>query len=115
MFSRHTPYPLYLLGAAALLATAACKQKAVDPVTAAADALGVARITAIEYSGTGRWFQFGQAANPELPWPAFELSRYVADVDYANSAAHVQAVRRQLVEEGRESRSDDGIVAGERR
>ena len=68
---------------------------------AAASALGAADIRAIEYSGTGRWFQFGQAPNPTLPWPAFEVSRFTAAVEYQTPAARVEIVRQQVVEPGR--------------
>jgi glyoxylase-like metal-dependent hydrolase (beta-lactamase superfamily II) len=66
-----------------------------------ADALGAASTQSIEYSGTGRWFQFGQAPAPNLPWPPFDVSRYVANVDYVNAAARVQIVRKQQIEAGR--------------
>ena len=64
-------------------------------------ALGAADIRSVEYSGTGRWFQFGQAPNPTLPWPPFEVSRFTAAVDYQQPAARVEMARRQVVEPGR--------------
>ena len=39
---------------------------------AATAALGAGELKSIEYSGTGKWFQFGQAPNPTLPWPEFD-------------------------------------------
>ena len=53
------------------------------------------------YSGTGRWFQFGQAANPTLPWPAFDVKSFAARIDYAAPAAQVQMERIQVVEPDR--------------
>jgi glyoxylase-like metal-dependent hydrolase (beta-lactamase superfamily II) len=68
----------------------------------AAAALGVAGVKTIEFSGAGQWFQFGQAPNPTLPWARFDVSSYVADVDYEASAARVRIVRKQFVEQGRQ-------------
>ncbi len=84
----------------------------------AADLIGAARTESIGFSGTGRWFQFGQAPAPTLPWPAFELSSYSADINYAQPAARVQIVRKQLTEAGRarplalEQRVDQYVGAG---
>ena len=70
---------------------------------AATAALGATKSDAVEYSGTGRWFQFGQAPNPTLPWPAFEVSRFTAAVDY-------QRPRRASRWTGARSSSPDGSV-----
>lgn len=59
-------------------------------------------VQTLSFSGTGRWFQFGQAPAPGLPWPAFAISRYQADIDFSARAERVQQTRRQLVEAGRE-------------
>lgn len=64
----------------------------------AAQSLGVAQVQSLEFSGNGRWFQFGQAPAPELPWPQFDVSRYVASIDYAAPAARVQITRLQTIE-----------------
>lgn len=77
-----------------LTAYAASLQEAVE-------ALGASTTQSIEYSGTGQWFQFGQAPAPNLPWPPFDVSRYVANVDYTKASARVQIVRKQVVEAGR--------------
>ena len=68
---------------------------------AARAAFGVDQLRSIEFSGTGRWFQFGQAPSPTLPWPQFEVSRYNATIDYQAPAARVQMTRIQTVEPGR--------------
>lgn len=67
----------------------------------AARALGVDRIQSIEFSGAGRWFQFGQAAAPHLPWPQFDVSRYVASIHYDSASARVQIQRQQTVDPDR--------------
>jgi hypothetical protein len=83
-----------------ITAAAGCGPRA-GSLEGAAAALGAADIRSVEYSGTGRWFQFGQAPNPTLPWPPFDLSRFTAAVDYQQPSARVEMVRRQVVEPGR--------------
>jgi glyoxylase-like metal-dependent hydrolase (beta-lactamase superfamily II) len=61
----------------------------------AAGVLGVAKTTSIEFSGTGHWFQFGQAPSAVLPWPQFDVSKYVADINYETASANVQITRIQ--------------------
>ena len=67
----------------------------------ASDAAGVAKLKAIEFSGAGRWFQFGQAPNPDSPWPPFDVKNYIADINYDTASARVQSIRSQAVEAGR--------------
>jgi glyoxylase-like metal-dependent hydrolase (beta-lactamase superfamily II) len=93
-----TTLPLRTLAAA--LAVAAFPAYAAS-LQAAADALGAAETKSIEYAGAGRWFQFGQAPSPTLPWPAFDVSRYQASINYETPAARVQMTRVQTVEPGR--------------
>jgi glyoxylase-like metal-dependent hydrolase (beta-lactamase superfamily II) len=78
----------------------ACGSKA-GTLQASADALGAADTKTIEYSGTGKWFQFGQAPNPTLAWPAFDVSAYTASINYDAPAARIQMTRKQVVEPGR--------------
>ena len=80
--------------------SAACSRPA-GTLEAATEALGAAELQSIEYSGTGRWFQFGQAPSPTLPWPQFDVSSFTATVNYQTPAARVQMTRRQTVEPGR--------------
>lgn len=82
------------------LALAAASTQAAT-LQSAADALKVSNTKSIEFTATGRWFQFGQAPAPDLAWPAFEVSNYTADINYEKSAARVQIIRKQLVETGR--------------
>jgi glyoxylase-like metal-dependent hydrolase (beta-lactamase superfamily II) len=65
------------------------------------DAAGVANIKSIEFSGTGRWYQFGQAPNPDSAWPPFEVKSFASDINYDAASARVQSVRYQVVEPGR--------------
>lgn len=52
----------------------------------------------IEYSGTGKWFQFGQAPSPTLPWPPFDVSSFKASISYETPGARVEMVRKQTLE-----------------
>jgi glyoxylase-like metal-dependent hydrolase (beta-lactamase superfamily II) len=91
----------FALAVAAMSITAACHHENATLRSASA-ALGTDDLKTIEFSATGRWFQFGQAPAPNQPWPAFDVSRYVATLDYEHAAAHVQITRKQVVEAGRE-------------
>ncbi len=105
------------LAFAVALASSACGPQA-GTLEAAAETLGVSGVTSIEFSGTGRWFQFGQAPAPALPWPQFDVSRYAATVDYDTPSARVQMTRIQTVEPGRarpapvEQRADQYVSGG---
>lgn len=68
---------------------------------AAAETLGAANIKSIEYSGTGKWFQFGQAASPTLPWPQYDVSAFSAASNFDTSSARVEMTRKQTIEPGR--------------
>jgi glyoxylase-like metal-dependent hydrolase (beta-lactamase superfamily II) len=82
------------------VASGACSREA-GTLASATEALGATELRSIEYSGNGKWFQFGQAASPELPWPAFDVSSFKATVNYDTPAARVEMVRSQVVEPGR--------------
>ena len=83
-----------------MVASAACGPKA-GTLQAAEGALGAANVNSIEFSGKGRWYQFGQAPAPTLAWPQFDVSSYTATVNYATPAARVQMTRLQTIEPGR--------------
>ncbi len=72
-----------------------------DALHASAKALGVTELNSIEFSGSGRWYQFGQAPNPTSAWPQFDVSSYTATINYATPAARIQITRLQTVEPGR--------------
>ena len=90
---------LLAVGLAMTFASAACSQS--GTLESAADDMGAAELTSIEYSGTGRWYQFGQAPNPNLPWPAFDVSAFTATINYSTPAARIQMTRKQVVEPDR--------------
>src|SRR5437899_1638739 len=88
-------------GLATALAFAACSRPEPGTLQAAAAALGTSDLKSIEYSGSGKWFQFGQAPNPTLPWPPFDVSSFTAAINYEDPAARVQMERIQVVEPDR--------------
>jgi glyoxylase-like metal-dependent hydrolase (beta-lactamase superfamily II) len=83
------------------LASASCSHEQPGTLAAAAASLKADTLKSIAYSGTGKWFQFGQAPNPTLPWPAFDVSRFSAAVNYDAPAARVEMDRIQVVEPAR--------------
>jgi glyoxylase-like metal-dependent hydrolase (beta-lactamase superfamily II) len=88
-------------GLTAVLAFSACSRPESGTLQGAAAALGVTELKSIEYSGTGKWFQFGQAPSPALPWPAFDVSRFSASINYEAPAARVEMERIQVIEPNR--------------
>ena len=89
------------LGLSIAASVGACAQQQPGTRQAAAAALGANDLKSIEYSGTGKWFQFGQAPNPTLPWPAFEVTGFTARINYDTPSARVQMERIQVVEPNR--------------
>jgi glyoxylase-like metal-dependent hydrolase (beta-lactamase superfamily II) len=89
------------LGVAIIVSGAACATREAGTLSAATETLGANDVKTIEYSGTGKWFQFGQAPNPTLPWPAFDVSSFTATINYDTPAARVQMTRMQVVEPDR--------------
>src|SRR5919198_2508657 len=90
-------WTLGALGLVAAAASAACAQQA-GTLQAPANTLKTAEIKTIDYAGTGKWYQFGQAPGPTLSWPPFDVSGYTASIDYDSPAARIQMTRKQVVE-----------------
>jgi glyoxylase-like metal-dependent hydrolase (beta-lactamase superfamily II) len=81
--------------------TVACGGPPAGTLEAANETLRAAEMSSIEFSGSGKWYQFGQAPNPTLPWPQFDMTNYKATINYGTPSARVQMTRRQTVEPGR--------------
>ena len=88
---------LLAVGASIALVSAACSKPA-GTLEAAEETLGAANVRSIEYSGTGKWFQFGQAPSPTLPWPPYDVSSFKAAISYETPSARVEMVRKQTLE-----------------
>jgi len=58
--------------------------------------MGASSLESIQYSGSGSSFTVGQAPGPGAPWPRFELTKYVATVNYAAPAMREETVRRDM-------------------
>ncbi|MES2356334.1 MAG: MBL fold metallo-hydrolase [Pseudomonadota bacterium] len=95
---RRVIHPVFGLTIALTFASASAQTQTVQSIASATNA---ADTKSIEYSGSGHWFQFGQAPAPSLPWPQFNVSRFTADINYDTSSARVQIIRSQTVEPGR--------------
>lgn len=89
------------LGLLVALNVGACATPETGTLQAATAALGANELKSIEYAGTGKWFQFGQAPNPTLPWPEFNVTGFTASLNYDAPAARVQMERIQVVEPNR--------------
>jgi glyoxylase-like metal-dependent hydrolase (beta-lactamase superfamily II) len=85
------------VGVSVVLGSAACSKPA-GTLEAAEENLGAANVRSIEYSGTGKWFQFGQAPGPTLPWPPFDVSSFRALISYETPSSRVEMVRKQTLE-----------------
>jgi len=62
-------------------------------VNAAAQALGAATLTSLQYSGSGTIDTFGQNWKNDVPWPEFKLTTYTVNVDYSIPAMQAQLTR----------------------
>jgi glyoxylase-like metal-dependent hydrolase (beta-lactamase superfamily II) len=57
--------------------------------------MGAENLKSVEYSGTGFFFWFGQAANPSSPWPKFYVKSYHRVVDLSAGLSQQTVVRTQ--------------------
>jgi sarcosine oxidase gamma subunit len=88
--------PKFGLALAACLTLAGCAQSTQrTPVEAASEALNVAGVDSIEYSGPGEFFVLAQSPAPDAPWPRFTMPSYTAAVDYGSGSMRVELVREQ--------------------
>ncbi len=107
---------LTLVLAAATATAAPAADQPSGTLDSAIAALGADRIDSIEYSGSGKWYQFGQEPNPDLPPPEFDVSSYIATIDYSKAAKRVQMASKQTVDPGRlrppphQTRADEYVV-----
>jgi len=67
-----------------------------DIVQDALRAMGATDLQSIQYSGSGSSFTVGQAPGPGAPWPRFELTKYVASVNYAAGVMREETLRRDV-------------------
>jgi glyoxylase-like metal-dependent hydrolase (beta-lactamase superfamily II) len=80
---------------AAFQADAAAAQDAQSVVAKASHAIGADTVKTVQYSATGFDFAFGQAPNPNSPWPKFIDKSYTRTIDFEAPASRVDRVRTQ--------------------
>ncbi|MES1255793.1 MAG: MBL fold metallo-hydrolase [Acidobacteriota bacterium] len=101
---------------ASLTAALMAADKPAGTLEGAVAALGADHITSIEYVGAGKWYQFGQEPNPEVPAPEFDVARYTATIDYLRATKHVVMESRQTTDPARhrppprDQRADEYVV-----
>jgi glyoxylase-like metal-dependent hydrolase (beta-lactamase superfamily II) len=74
------------------LAVAPSAQPA-DAVKAAGDALGVARIKTLQFTGSGANFSVGQNFTPNDPWPRVTVKSYTASINYDTASMRQELLR----------------------
>jgi glyoxylase-like metal-dependent hydrolase (beta-lactamase superfamily II) len=82
-----------IAGLAVVLATPS--QAQTNRLAAAAEAMGAASVTSIQYAGSGQLFGFGQAFEPGERWPRFVQRSYVAAINYQMPGMWLTQVRSQ--------------------
>ncbi len=86
--------------AAALLLAAALGTGPADAASLqeAAALLSASNAKTLQFSGSGHWWQFGQAPVPGGAWPKFDVSSYSATIDFDANAERVQFARTQVLD-----------------
>ncbi|PYS08152.1 MAG: MBL fold metallo-hydrolase [Acidobacteria bacterium] len=78
-----------------LLVWAASAQDAKTVISNASKAMGADNLKSIEYSAVGADFAFGQAMNPNSPWPKFIDKTYTRAINFETPASRLSRVRMQ--------------------
>jgi glyoxylase-like metal-dependent hydrolase (beta-lactamase superfamily II) len=81
-----------LAAVVSLAAAGAPTQDAKTVLSNASKAIGADNLKTIQYSGTGTEFSFGQAVNPNSPWPPFADTSYTRTINYETAAWRVDRV-----------------------
>jgi glyoxylase-like metal-dependent hydrolase (beta-lactamase superfamily II) len=84
---------LSALAALSLLATVAAAQDASAVLQKAATALGAAKVTAIQFSGSGKAASVGQSLTPQEAWPTLNVTTYSRTIDYPSQCSREEMVR----------------------
>ena len=63
---------------------------------------GADKVKTLEFTGNGKWYQFGQSPAPDTAWPAFDVKSYSASFNFDEQSARTQQTRLQIVEKNRE-------------
>ena len=88
------------LALVALVGLAGCSQAPMNVVRDVAWTIGAADLRTVQYSGSGTIYVLGQSANPDAPWPRFNLPHYTAVIDYEHSAMKEETRRKAHITPG---------------
>jgi glyoxylase-like metal-dependent hydrolase (beta-lactamase superfamily II) len=89
---------LSLVLMAAVAITAAAADQKTGTLESATEVLGADHIRSIEYSGTGKWYLFGQEPNPNETAPEYDVTSYTASIDYNSATSHIQRAAREVID-----------------
>ena len=73
-----------------------CSATPQDVLSSATKALGAENLKSVEYTATGFSYSLGQAANPNLPWPKFNVKSYTRAINFETPASRQTLVRTQF-------------------
>ena len=76
-----------------LLAAIASAEDAGPVLQKAANALGTAKLTAVQYSGSGKAASVGQSLTPSDAWPTLNVNTYTRTIDYPSQCSREEMVR----------------------
>jgi glyoxylase-like metal-dependent hydrolase (beta-lactamase superfamily II) len=83
-----------LLAVAALMLASALAAQQRNALQTAADALGVARIKTLQFTGSGANFSVGQNYLPNEPWPKVDVKNYTASINYDTGSMRAELLRQ---------------------
>src|SRR5262245_60253609 len=76
-----------------LALTSALTAQQTNSLQKAADALSVAKIKTLQFTGSGANFSVGQNYTPAEPWPRVTVKNYTANINYDTGSMRVELVR----------------------
>jgi len=80
---------------------AALGQDAQTILSNVSKAMGADNLKTVQYSGTATEFAFGQAVNPNSPWPGFAATSYTRTINYETPAWRVDRVLAPIPQDRR--------------
>jgi len=84
---------LGLMGACLVSIAASPTASTRNPLSAAANALGVRTVNTLQFTASGAMFSVGQNFTPSTPWPRVAVTRYSALINYEAASMRQEFVR----------------------
>jgi glyoxylase-like metal-dependent hydrolase (beta-lactamase superfamily II) len=84
---------LSAFAACGLLAAMASAEDAAPVLQKSATALGAAKLTSIQFSGSGKAASVGQSLTPQDAWPLLNVTAYTRTIDYPSQCSREEMVR----------------------